>query len=106
MFRSIAMGVAMTGLAAGTALAASPTVTTSFADLTSRGYKVAAEVTMPDPTPPQLDLLITLQNGTSVAVCYMSAYGWLAMSDDNLLRPDGCKVRDLTGGAAAAVPSK
>jgi hypothetical protein len=99
MFCKIAVAIALLfGIfAVRPTLAAS--AASSFDNLLAGGYEVKATVIVPedtakavwpDKTLPQL--LVTLQKGTTIAVCVIAVSNWLSISDASMANANNCET--------------
>jgi hypothetical protein len=113
MLKSLLLGLAATALASGTALAADANhPEASFRTMVNQGYQVIATMYVPASEAKQIGMngatpttVVTLQKGTSVAVCAFSAQNWVFMADSDLESASGCDYRSYASATAPAAPA-
>jgi hypothetical protein len=112
MSKPLLLGLAVTALTGGAALADANHPEASFRTMINAGYQVTATAYVPPAEAKQVGMtsatptiVITLQKGTSVAVCAFSAQNWIYMADADLEAATGCDYRSYASATPASSPS-
>jgi hypothetical protein len=100
MFRKNAVAISfLFGVFAVVRPAFAASAAASFDSLLAGGYEVkatlivtedTAKVLWPDKQPPQL--VVTLQKGTTIAVCEIAVANWLSIADASMANANNCET--------------